>query len=234
MVVQVGPSPRLDVVRECHKSSIGITEAGSSVDDGLSRETINDAAVDIEIPSSCLAFDVTPEDLFLLNSQSMEALLPGEQETVIVIFPNSNTDAAGDGDRDAQQQSHTKIRLTFIPVFKKSQFVNDGIGREKNNRRNDTEPKAVFERLLKKCKKRSYDTINHEWSRSEVTFRPAGSVGAAAVGVVVSRNPILGPFYRATMGFCRQIQPSPSRATSVRTIRSENLDAMGYDQSWPP
>lgn len=182
MLIQVVPSPRLNVVRECHKTGHGITEVGSSVDDGLSNEAVNNAAADIEIHASSLAFDVAPEDLFLLDSESMESLLSGAQKTIVVIFPNPNLDAVGDGNCDADQQKQTKIRLTFIPVFKKPQFVNDGVGRKKNNRCNDTEPNDVSERLLKKFKNRFYDGIKHEWSWSGGTSRPADRVGAAVKG----------------------------------------------------
>jgi hypothetical protein len=140
MLIEVVPSPRLDVVRECEESGHAVAETGRPINDSFMNETVNNAIRDTEVHASCLAFDVAPEDLFLLDSESMESLLSGAQKSVTVVFSNSKSDDVGDNDRDAEQQSPTKVRLTFVPIFQKSKFVNNGIRREKNSRRNNSAP----------------------------------------------------------------------------------------------
>lgn len=112
MLIEVVPSPRLDVVRECG-------------DSGPVAKTVNNAVYATEVHASCLAFDVTPEDLFLLDSESMEAIRSGAQKSVIVVFSNSKFDDGSDSDCDAEQQNSTKVRLTFIPISQKSKFVDE-------------------------------------------------------------------------------------------------------------
>lgn len=159
MVIQVVPSPRLNVVRECREAIHGITEARRSIDDGLANESADDAAVNIKVKGSSLAFDVTPEDLFLLDRESMESLLSDVPKTVTVVFFHPRPDGARNNDYDADQENYTKIKLTFIPVLKQSQSVHNGIGRKKNNRGNDSERNAIPERLLQKFKKWLHDAI---------------------------------------------------------------------------
>jgi hypothetical protein len=163
MVIQVIPSPRLNVVCKCQESIRGVTYVGRSPDDRLFNEAANNATIETEIETSGLAFDIAPEDLLLLDSESMESLCSGKERTIIVKFLNQNRDAVGDADK----QNYTKVRLTFIPIRKKPHLANDGIGREKGNRRNDTGPNGIFERLLKKCKKCA-DTIKHRLSRTSL------------------------------------------------------------------
>ena len=159
MLIEVVPGPRLDVVSEGRHAIPGTTEVGSPVDDRLSSEAVNNTTADIEIHASSLAFDVTSEDLFLLDSESMESLLSGVPKTVIVNLLAHSPNATSDSKYDADQQNHTKIRLTFIPVFKKPQLVHDGIGREENSRHDDTDCDTISERLFKKLKKCLHEAI---------------------------------------------------------------------------
>src|ERR1700716_1335842 len=95
----------------------------ATINNAFMNETVNNAVHETEVHTSCLAFDVAPEDLFLLDSESMESLLSGAQKSVIVVFSASKSDDVGDNDCDAEQQNPTKVRLTFIPIFQKSKFV---------------------------------------------------------------------------------------------------------------
>lgn len=149
MLIKVIPRPRLDVVRESRKTA----EVGRSVDDGLRNEAAYDSAGDIEVNASSLAFDVSTENLFLLDGESVESLLSGSQKTVTAILRNSPANSVSDGDCDAKQQNHAKIRLTFIPQFEKANLADDGIRREKYNRGNHTQRNAIPQRLLEKFKK---------------------------------------------------------------------------------
>src|SRR5579863_2372397 len=108
MLIEVLPSPRLDIIREPgHK----MPEVGSPIDDGLLFEAVDDAAGHVEMHASSLAFNVSPEDLFLLDSESMESLLSGLQKSVIVVFPNQKRENTTDDDCEAKQKDHAKIRL---------------------------------------------------------------------------------------------------------------------------
>jgi hypothetical protein len=168
MLIEVIPSPRLDVVRECEESCHAVAETGRPINDSLMNETVNNAVCDTEVHASCLAFDVAPEDLFLLDSESMESLLSGAQKSMIVVFSNSKSNDTGDNDCDAKQQNSAKIRLTFIPISQKSKFVNEGIGREKNNRRNNSEPNDISYGFLKK-RKNLYQIIQ-SWLRDHARY----------------------------------------------------------------
>lgn len=150
MLIEVVPGPRLDIVSEpAHK----MPEGRGPVNDGLLLKAVNDATSNVEHQASCLAFNVSPEDLFLLDRESMESLLSGSQKTVVVNLASRRADAASDSKGDAEQQDRTKIRLTFIPVLQHTELVHDGIRREENNRHDDTDCYTISERLFKKLKK---------------------------------------------------------------------------------
>ena len=153
MVIEVVPSPRLDIEREAGHE---MPKVGRAVDDGLLFEAINDAAHYIEIQASSLAFNVSPEDLFLLGGEAMESLLSGAQQTVVVDLFSHSADATSDCERDAQQQDRTKVRLTFIPVLQHAKSIHDGVRREENNRHDDSDCDTISERLLKKLEKWFY------------------------------------------------------------------------------
>jgi hypothetical protein len=152
MLIEVIPSPRLDIVRECGKSGHAVAETGRPVNDSFMNETVSNTVHNAEVHASCLAFDVAQEDLLLLDSESMKSLLSGAQKSVVVVFSSSKSDDIGDNDCDAEQKNPTKIRLTFLPIFQKSKFVNNGIRREENNRRNNSDPDDVSNRFPKKRK----------------------------------------------------------------------------------
>jgi hypothetical protein len=162
VLIEVVPSPRLNVVGKHHHARpiTGMTKVRRAIDNALANKSIDDAVVDREVQASALAFNVAPEDLFLFAGESMESLLSGEQKTVVVVFPGSGFNGGSDGNGDTKQQQPTKIRLTFIPIFQKPNSVNDGIGREKRKRRNDTKPNAVFEWLLEEFKKCFHGAFN--------------------------------------------------------------------------
>lgn len=98
MLIEVVPSPRLDVVRECEESGRAVAETGRPINDAVMNEPVNNAVNDTEVHTSCLAFDVAAEDLFLLDSKEMEALLSGAQKSVSVVFSNSKSDGVGEND----------------------------------------------------------------------------------------------------------------------------------------
>jgi hypothetical protein len=147
MLIEVLPGPRLNIVG---KSEAGSADTRSTVNDFFSNQAIDDAGLNAEMHSSCLAFDIAPEDLLLLNSEEVESLLSGTQEKVVVVSLSQEPNAARDGYRDAKQESDAKIKITFLPVFQKSQFINNGIWREKNQRHNDAERDHIPKRGLKK------------------------------------------------------------------------------------
>ena len=161
MLIEVVPSPRLNVVSEGKKASIRIAETGGSENDALRNETFNDARIDFEVHASSLAFDIAPENILLFDSETIESLRSGTSKTVIVIFSSPETDNVGDDDCDAKQQKTTKIKLTFISNFQKSHFIDNGIGGKNYNRCNSTERNGVSDWFLKKCKKWLYDAVQH-------------------------------------------------------------------------
>ena len=162
MLIQVLPSPRLNIVRECREAERGIVDVGRPIDDGLCRKAANGAASDIEILASSLAFDVALEDLFLLRGEAVESLLSGVQKTVTVVFPPSGLDALGDNDRAAEQQTYPKIQLTFIPQVKEPQRAHDGCGQEKCKPGNGAEADGVCKRLLQYLQKQLHDIAKHK------------------------------------------------------------------------
>ena len=156
MVIEVVPSPRLDVICEPGNK---MPDVRGPVDDGLLFEPLDHSIGNVEVPCSSLAFDVSPEDLFLLDCEAMKSLLSGSPQAVVVDFASQRADAASDRKRDAEQQDHTKVRLTFIPIFQHAEFVHNGIGREENNRHYDSDCDTISERLPKKLKKGFHEAV---------------------------------------------------------------------------
>jgi len=117
MLIQVFPRPRLDIVSECREAIHGGIDAGGPVDDFLVDKAVDDTGLNVKIQRRCFAFNIAPEDLFLLTSQEIEALLSGTRGKVTKTYACEYRDDSGnDPDRYGSDQDN-EIQFTFLPVL---------------------------------------------------------------------------------------------------------------------
>lgn len=122
MLIEVVPSPRLNVVSEI--GEIG-TDAGRSIDDLAVLKALDHSRLDAEISGSCLAFDILPEDIHLLGSEDIQSLLHGTQAKVVFALLSNPPGQPGGNYCPQEEQREAKIKLTFLPVFQKTEARND-------------------------------------------------------------------------------------------------------------
>jgi hypothetical protein len=78
MLIEVVPRPRLNIMRKIESPG---ADARGPVNDPIMHQSFDDAALNAEVLRPCFAFDILPEDCNLLNSEQIESLFSGSQET---------------------------------------------------------------------------------------------------------------------------------------------------------
>nr|WP_299545305.1 hypothetical protein [Phenylobacterium sp.] len=140
MLIEVIPGPGLNVVGKVGEKAADIC---GPVDDFIMLKSVNYAGLDTEVHGSCLAFNILPEDILLLSGEDIQSLLHGTQPKVVFACLRNPPNHLRGNDCPQKDQGETKIKLTFLPVFQKTEARNDGGGRQKNKSQRSGQPDEI-------------------------------------------------------------------------------------------
>lgn len=148
MLIQVIPCPRLDGIRERHVDS----NFGNPDKNLLSDQRSNYLVSDTEAYSTCLAFDILPEDFFLGDRQNMETFLSGDKEFVLLVPLRDRSDGPCEKDKDCEDKCCPQIKITLFPIPRKSKIGDDIIRDEYYCHQNDKGTYGIIGRHFQKLK----------------------------------------------------------------------------------